>query len=286
MVLVDYNGIAIGSIMGQLNRGEALTENLVKHIILNNIRLYRNKFKEDEWGKMIICCDDLSWRKSVYPEYKAARKTNRDKSKYDWSEIYRLLDIVTNDIKINFPYAVISVENAEADDIIGALTLRELDDPWGSKVAIVSADKDFIQLHMAGQVIQWSPMQQKMVKSESSPKRYLFDHILKGDSSDGVPNVLSPDNTFTDKIRQSPMTKKKMDLIWENRDTPNLGMDDNTYRNYCRNREMIDLTYTPKEIKEDSLRQLENYKYPMRGSIFNYLVENEMKMLLEVIEEF
>jgi len=285
MVLIDYNGIAVGSILGQLNRGEALTENLVKHIILNNIRTYRNKFKQAEWGQMVICCDSFSWRKNVFPEYKASRKTTRAKDKYDWAELYRLLDVVTNDIRTNFPYAVIRVENAEADDIIGAITMNELKDPWGAKVAIVSADKDFIQLHMKDEVIQWSPMQQKMVESPD-PKRYLFDHIFKGDSSDGVPNANSPDNSFTDKIRQKPMRQKDIEHYWENKDTFQGGMPDEVYRNYIRNREMIDLRYTPKEIANDSITQLENYKYPSKGLVFNYLVENKMKMLLEVIEEF
>ena len=285
MVLIDYNGIAVGSVLGQLNRGEPLTENLVKHIILNNLRSYRQKFKAQEWGRMIICCDSWSWRKGVFPEYKANRSTTRAKDKYDWTELYRLLDVVTNDIKNNFQYAVISVDTAEADDIIGALTKYETDKFGGEKVAIVSADKDFIQLHSLGDVIQFSPMQQKMVESPD-PSRYLFDHIFKGDSSDGVPNANSPDNSFTDKIRQKPMRQKDIDNYWDNKDKFQGGMSDEVYRNYCRNLQMIDLAHTPKEIVNDSISQLENYKYPKKGLVFDYLVDNQMKMLLEVIEEF
>ena len=51
MVLVDFNGLAIGSIMGSLNRGEGLSENLVKHIIINNLRIYRKKYSESKYGK-------------------------------------------------------------------------------------------------------------------------------------------------------------------------------------------------------------------------------------------
>jgi len=285
MVLVDYNGISVGSILGQLNRGEVLSESLVKHIILNNIRTYRNRFPEDEWGQMIICLEGLSWRKNYYPEYKASRKTNREKDKYDWTEIYHLLEATADDIRDNFPYAVIKVDNGEADDIIGAITIEEMEKFGGDKVAIVSADKDFIQLHSLGDVVQYSPMQDKMVKDDN-PNRYLFDHVLKGDSSDGVPNILSPDNAFTDKIRQTPMRKKKMDFLWENKDKLEDVMEESEYRNYIRNKVMIDLKLMPDDVKQSAISQLERYKYPSRGNVFNYLVDNKMNMLIECAGEF
>jgi hypothetical protein len=285
MVLVDFAGIAIGSVLGQLNRGEVLSENLVKHIVLNNIRTYRNRFPESEWGRLIVCLEGRSWRRDLFPEYKAARTTNKSKDKYDWTEIYRILDIVSSDIKENFPYAVIQVSNAEADDIIGALTIEEMGKLGADKIAIVSADKDFIQLHTLGEVIQYSPMQDKMVKEEDAG-RYLFDHILKGDSTDGIPNANSPDNTFTDKIRQKPMRKKDMDTYWENRNAYQGGMDDLVYRNYMRNKKMIDLHEMPKDVYNSSIDQLDTYKYPMRGKVFSYLVENKMNMLIECAGEF
>ena len=134
MVLVDFNGLAIGSIMGQLSHGEELSENLVKHIILNNLRIYRNKYKESDYGKMVICCDSRSWRKDVFPEYKASRKTNRAKDKHDWPMIFDLIEDTLNDLRTNFPYAVIKVDGAEADDIIGVLT-KEAAQPLLARVA-------------------------------------------------------------------------------------------------------------------------------------------------------
>jgi hypothetical protein len=285
MVLVDFAGIAIGSVLGQLNKGEKLSENLVKHIVLNNIRTYRNRFPESEWGRLIVCLEGRSWRRDLFPEYKAARTTTKSKDKYDWTEIYRILDIVSSDIKENFPYAVIQVGNAEADDIIGALTIEEMGKLGADKVAIVSADKDFIQLHTLGEVVQYSPMQNKMVKEEDAG-RYLFDHILKGDSTDGIPNANSPDNTFTDKIRQKPMRKKDMDMYWENKNDYQGGMDDLVYRNYMRNKKMIDLHEMPKDVYKSAVDQLETYKYPMKGKVFNYLIENKMNMLIECAGEF
>ena len=284
MVLVDFNGLAIGSIMGQLGRGEELSENLVKHIILNNLRVYRNKYSEAKHGKMVICCDSYSWRKDVFPEYKAARKTNRDKDKHDWQQIFDLIEDTLNDLRENFPYAVIKIDRAEADDIIGALTVHK-SDFGGEDVVIISADKDFIQLQSYGHVEQWSPLFNKMVK-EDNPRRYLFEHLLKGDASDGVPNANSNDDVFITEGRQTPMTKKAIEKYWEHREDLESIMEPNVFRNFVRNVQMIDLTNTPDSIRDEALNIYENYVYPARSNILTYLIEHRMKLLIESSSEF
>jgi len=284
MVLVDFNGLAIGSIMGQLSRGEELSENLVKHIILNNLRVYRNKYPESKHGKMVIACDSYSWRKDVFPEYKAARKANRATDKHDWPMIFDLIEDTLNDLRENFPYAVIKIDSAEADDIIGALTVHKADF-GGEDVVIISADKDFIQLQQYGHVEQWSPMFNKMIK-EDNPRRYLFEHLLKGDSGDGVPNANSHDDVFTTGSRQTPMTQKAIDKYWDNRDDLEMIMKPNVFRNFMRNVQMIDLTNTPDGIREEAINKYENYVYPTRTNILTYLVEHRMKMLVDCAAEF
>ncbi len=284
MVIVDFNGLAIGSIMGQLQRGEELSENLVKHIILNNLRVYRNKYKEADHGKMVIACDSYSWRKDVFPQYKAARKANRESDKHDWQQIFDLIESTLQDLRENFPYAVIKIDSAEADDIIGALTV-EMSDFGGEDVVIISADKDFIQLQQYGHVIQWSPMFNKMIK-EDNPRKYLFEHLLKGDASDGVPNANSHDDVFTTGSRQTPMTQKQIDKYWDNHDDLEMIMKPNVYRNFMRNVQMIDLTNTPDGIREAAINTYKNYKYPSRQNILTYLIENRMKMLIDSAGEF
>ena len=284
MVIVDFNGLAIGSIMGQLSRGEELSENLVKHIILNNLRVYRNKYPESKHGKMVIACDSYSWRKDVFPEYKAARKANRATDKHDWPLIFDLIESTLDDLRENFPYAVIKIDSAEADDIIGALTVHKADF-GGEDVVIISADKDFIQLQQYGHVEQWSPMFNKMIK-EDNPRRYLFEHLLKGDSGDGVPNANSHDDVFTTGSRQTPMTQKAIDKYLDNRDDLEMIMKPNVFRNFMRNVQMIDLTNTPDGIREEAINKYENYVYPTRTNILTYLVEHRMKMLVDCAAEF
>ena len=285
MVLVDFNGLAISSIMGQLSNGEELSENLVKHVILNNLRMYRKKYPATKYDKLVIACDSYSWRKDVYPEYKANRKTTRAKDKHDWTAIFNLIESTLDDIRANFPYAVIKIDKAEADDIIGALTIEKSMPLLGEDVVIVSADKDFIQLQKYGHVIQWSPMFNKAIKDDN-PVKYIFEHILKGDSSDGVPNVLSPDDCLVNHVRQTPMTKKKLAEWWENRANLKEVMPTEVFRNYMRNREMIDLDRIPEHITHQAINDYEDYVYPPRANILPYLIEHRMKMLIDCADEF
>ncbi len=287
MVLVDFSGIAIGSIMGQLSSGQALSESLVKHVIINNIRLFRGKFPQATYGDLVICCDSKNnWRKEAYPEYKANRKKSRDKDKHDWVEIFRLIEDTKKDLRENFPYAVLEIDRAEADDIIGTLTRQATQPLLGDgKVAIVSADKDFIQLHTLGDVVQWTPLFNKFIK-EADPSNYIFEHIMKGDSGDGVPNILSPNNTFVEGIRQKPMTKKRMAEIKDNKMCEGFGLAGEELDNLKRNIKMILLDSTPKDIQEAVIKELEDYKYIERSNILPYLISHKMKMLIECAGEF
>ena len=286
MVIIDFGGVSVGSILGQLHRGESLSNGLVKHVILNNLRSYRVKYPEEKYGRMVVACDSHSWRTDVYPEYKALRRIKRETDSHDWNNLYDFINETIEDLKENFPYAIIKIDGAEADDIIGALSIKAAEPITGEPVVIISADKDFIQLQSLGNVIQWSPMQQKMVECDEGPERYTFNHIMKGDSSDNVPNVLSPDNTFTEQIRQTPLRKKLIDDWWEKKDNLKEAMPEEAFRNYMRNREMIDLNRMPEHIKTESVEIFETYKYKERSNILPYLIENKMKMLIENVGEF
>ena len=153
---------------------------------------------------------------------------------------------------------------------------------------IISSDKDFIQLHKYNNVEQWSPITKKYIKHEN-PYQYLFEHIFKGDSSDGVPNVLSDDDTFTsDGKRQSPLTQKKINLWLQNLDDLQSVMKEVEYRNYQRNKTVIDLSEMPKNVREDILDKYNNYNMSKLQSskVLNFLVKNRMTNLIESAQEF
>ena len=218
-------------------------EELIRHMILNSIRMYNKKYR-DEYGEMVICADGMhTWRKDYYPQYKAHRKKNRQTSELDWNEIFRVLNMVRDEIKENLPYKVIHMEGCEADDIIGALVYETQEFGKHQPCMIISSDKDFKQLQKFKNVKQFSPAQKVLVE-EKHPRQYSFEHICRGDAGDGVPNVLSPDNCFTDGLKQTPLRKTVIDFWVENLDN----MPEEIKRNYQRNKTLIDLSEIPKHI--------------------------------------
>ena len=281
MIILDFNGIAIGNVITQKLE---IQEDMIRHMILNSIRMYNKKFR-NEYGQMVIACDSSSWRKDYFPNYKFKRKSGREESSLDWNEIFRIINMVREEIEQNIPWKVIKVDNAEADDIIGAIAIESQEFGKNEPIMIVSADKDFIQLHKYSNVRQYSPMTKKFIE-DKNPITYITEHVFKGDSSDGVPNVLSPDNTFVDGIRQSPVTKKKIADWIENIDNLENYMDADVYRNYCRNKKMIDLHEMPSDLKDTIINTYENTKAASKLKVLNYLIKKRCKLLIESVEEF
>jgi hypothetical protein len=282
MILMDFSGIAIATIaVNKVN-----DENMLRHMILNSIRMYNKKFKP-EYGQMILCCDGPNnWRKTYYPQYKANRKKSRDESGFDWQEAFRIMHLVKEEIKENFPYKVLHIDQCEADDIIGTLTENTQEFGQYEDVMIVSSDKDFLQLQQYSNVRQWSHMQKKELK-DTNPKVNLIEKILTGDSGDGVPNVLSHDDTFVNGERQVPLSKKKKEAIVEDLADGELLYAASWYRNFQRNETLIDLHKTPTAIKEEIIKEFNLQNPKDNGArVFPYLINKNMKMLIESVEEF
>lgn len=281
MILIDYSQIALSNIIVQkLN-----DENMIRHMILNSIRMYNKKYR-NEYGQMIICADGMNtWRKDFYPEYKANRKKSRDNSSMDWVEIFKILHTVRDEIRDYLPYKVIHMEGIEADDIIATLTMQTQEFGQDEPVMIISSDKDFIQLQKFKNVKQFSPIQKKIV-TDKNPRTYLFNHIMRGDSSDGIPNVLSADDTFISEKNQTPLRQKKIDEWLENSDNLRDVMDEDTYRNYQRNKKLIDLTDIPEEIQESIINNFNGQTKTPNMKVLNYLIKKRCNNLIEVVEEF
>jgi hypothetical protein len=280
MILVDMNQISVASVMMHLHmtKQTAPDEDMVRHMILNSLRMYRMRFC-DEYGELVLCYDSKHyWRRDYYPEYKHSRKKGREKSTNDWDAIFEVLNAIKAELKEFFPYKHLEVYGAEADDIIAALC-GELEFDNG-KTLILSGDKDFIQLQKFRNVTQYSPITKKFINGVD-PDIYLSEHVLKGDSSDGVPNVLSPDNTFVDGLRQKPLSKKKIQTMVGG-EFPN----DEVKRNFQRNKRLIDLKESPPELFFDILKEYKDAPDGDRSKLLNYFTQKRLRNLVESINEF
>ena len=280
MLIFDFNQIAIANLMEQIGSSKTpVDEGLVRHMVLNTIRANRRKF--NDYGEVVIACDNKHyWRRGVFPYYKAHRKKNREDSGHDWATIFECLNKVRDELKVNSPYKVIDVEGAEADDIIGVLTKKY--SPT-EKVMILSSDKDFVQLHTNPNVSQYSPTLKKSIRTDDAT-RQLKELIITGDRGDGIPNILSEDNSIADGIRQKPITSKRMEEMM-NTVIPVEG-NDTMKRNWARNQQLIDLSYTPESMVKSILDTYESIKPATRQQFMNYMIANRLKNLLEVIDEF
>ena len=274
------NQIALASLMMNLNMNKSDTadEKMVRHMILNSIRLYRTKYFQ-EYGEVILSWDSKhSWRRDYFPQYKASRRKGRQKSDLNWDSIFEFLNRIKSEFKENLPYKFIEVYGTEADDIIAVLCKNFQDE----NIMIISGDKDFIQLQKYSNVKQWSPITKKYINGYN-PHIYLKEHIFKGDTSDGVPNVLSPDNTFTDGLRQRPLGRKKIQT-WLNIDIDDL--QDEVKRNYQRNNQLINLDNIPEDLEKEIMVDFCEAQCGDRSKLLNYFIKNKLKELTESIGEF
>ena len=286
MILIDLNQVMISNLMMQPDLVKKIDENLIRHMVLNSIRMYNVKFHET-YGKIIICADDKGyWRRDIFPYYKASRKKDRAASPYDWNLIFETLNKIREEIKENFPYKVIQVDKTEADDVIGTICHaygKYLNNESTERILILSSDKDFMQLQKFSNVDQYSPMAKKFLRT-SNAGAMLKEHIIRGDRGDGIPNILSADSTFVNEERQRPVQEKKLN-IWINQE-PEDFCDSMMLRNYKRNESLIDLSKIPQEYQDKILDAFENVKENGKDKIFNFFIKNRMRNLMEHIQEF
>lgn len=286
MIIMDFSQVTIASVMAQLGNhtNVDVQEDLLRHMVLNTIRTNNVKFR-NEFGQLIIACDNRDyWRKKVFPFYKGHRKADREKSEINWTAIFNSINTIKEELKQFSPYPVIEVEHAEADDVIGSLC-NEFGAVLGQgqeKILILSGDKDFAQLQKYTNVSQYDPVRKRKITT-NDPEDFLLEHIIKGDRGDGIPNIFSDDDCIIAGNRQKPVTAKKLSVIKEQIKQQKLNGEE---RNYVRNRQLIDLSYVPSEIKILVMMQYSQQNNKDRSNLFNYFVKHKLKNLTECIGDF
>lgn len=281
---MDFSQVAIASFMAQLSgiKKNELSEDLFRHIVLNTIRTNLVKFKK-EYGDLVIACDNKNyWRKQLFPYYKAHRKIERDATDIDWTLIFNSINNIKDELREFFPYKVMEIESVEADDIIATLCEKHgaILGNGAERIMILSGDKDYIQLQKFSNVDQFDPVRKKTI-SHNNPEQFLKEHILKGDRGDGIPNVLSPDDIFITGGRQKPLTQKRIDVLIESE-----SYEGDVALYYERNKNLIDFTCIPTNIKTTIIEQFDSQPKKGREKLFNYFIKYKLKNLTENIGDF
>jgi len=283
-VLVDLNQVLISNLMQHLKtitKSHEMNEDLIRHMCINTIRSSVRQFKS-KYPNVILCCDNKKyWRKEYFPFYKAQRKHDREASGLDWSMIFDTLNKIRDELKVSFPYKVLDVDGAEADDVIAVLTARLAPN---ANILILSSDKDFAQLQKYPNVTQYSPILKRFIKIDN-PKAYIREHIIKGDRGDGIPNFLSADNTFVLGERQKVINSKRLQE-WISQDAETFCTTDIMLRGYKRNQTLVDFDYIPGEIQKKIVEAFDNTKPATRETMLNYFIDKGLKVMIESIGDF
>lgn len=295
IVLCDFSQMVISSVAANVEDVKNDPKNLIKHIALNQLLALKKRFG----GKLILCCDSRGdyWRKKEFQYYKGHRKHHKDDTGMDWELVYETLNELKVELAENFPYIVLEVPGAEADDLIAVLVKHFdenelsntglIDEP--QEVVIASTDGDFQQLQKYRNVQQWNNVQKKMIKCKN-PKQYLIEHICTGDAGDNIPNIVTGDWWARDRAddvstrakgfkqaRLEDFYKKGIDAC----------VDEEERRNFKRNERLVDFDFIPFELSD---RILSIYtRYEVKGSnarIFNYLMAHRMKLLMSSAQDF
>lgn len=282
MILIDNTQLLLSTIFTQVKDISTIDEEMVRHIALNTYRMYRTKFK-GKYGEIVLCQDANSWRKEIFPHYKANRKKDRQGSEAKWDRAMSIMSKIRDEVRDNFPYKHMRINRCEADDVIAVLCKNfHKQEP----IIIISSDKDFAQLQQYPGVEQYSPTTKNKVVCKD-PVATLNEHIIRGDSGDGVPNVLSDGDCFViDGKRQKPITAKRLTELQESLGSDNLFFDESIRKNWERNKTLIDLSKIPPDVEAAILNKWEEPHDSSRSKLINYFMEHRLKNLMECIDEF
>lgn len=284
MIIFDFSQLVLSSVFTQpadmLENKHALS--FSRHLVLNQLRNIKStvskKYKKPNSNIVLACDGQHYWRRQYYSFYKSHRKENREKSKYDFAKVFSILDTLLLEFKEHFPYRVLKVYESEADDVIATLAASY---HTFEPIFIVSSDKDFKQLQKYSNVYQYNPFKKTWIV-EKNPEDVLMEMIIRGDGGDGIPNLLSADNSLVDNIRQKPITVKVLKDIKEQ-----TVFERETLTHWKRNKTLIDFDEIPAYIRDSIIKEYDSYDLSHgRSKLYGYFVSNQLNNLLDSIQDF
>jgi len=296
-IVVDYSGVGIAAVTAcveDLKMGEEHLKTFIPTVIISSILNIKKKFSK-EYGEVIVCTDSSPyWRTEVFPYYKIGRDAAKEKSDLPWELIYKYLNITKIALKEHFPYKVLMVPKAEADDLM-AIVVRDIIPQFAvqeglfsepEKCLIVSNDKDMSQLMSLGHVKQYSPRKRMYAKLDCSVKEYLRRLILTGDAADFIPNVFSPNDSFYTKTRQKAATEKKMLPFLEAKNLLEGTDDPIIKKRIIENNRLVNFNAIPSFIINDTIDAYNIEPVGNKMSMLKYFSENRIRLLMNELDNF
>lgn len=314
MFFVDYNQVALANIFMFLKElkgdvSEKEVKDICRHGIITSLISYKKKFSQ-EYGEIIITADYGNyWREDIFPEYKANREKGREESNLNWDLIFKCLNDIRDEIKETFPWRLLRVPRCEADDIIAILCKYTQNNEFSSSgmfdepqsTLIIASDGDNQQLTIYDNVRQWCPRKKAYLPklSKKELKMYTIEHVVKGDSGDGIPNIFMHENFFvekTGKARQKSVTQNVLDLFFEHgqgafellpmekQETESKYRQriNQAWRRYEQNAKLVLYENIPSEIEKSILESYHN-STPVGSvdAVRKYFIKNRCRLLMD-----
>lgn len=279
-----------------------------RFVIMERLADILAKYKGKYGPEVVLACDASGryWRKDEFKYYKARRKAGRDQfNTIDWPAVFDFKDRILEDMRTFSAFKVVEVPRAEGDDVAAVLALEY---GHAQPILIVSRDKDYTQLMQYGNISIHCPDKNRLLAAPKNPQADLLEHIIRGDTVDDIPNVLSDDNVFvTDGLRQVTMTAKRYQYLV---DVPVCSWDDpeviqarlapkkpadlsrdidimsKAKANMTRNQNLIDLRMVPDDLRQSIL---DKYNEPVKRGprgMFDYFYKYSLTRLMDKVSYF
>ena len=258
-LLIDISPLAYRTLFANKEDFKMLGENILRHNLLGSIFYYIDRFKPN---KVFVCfeCDGKNWRKEKFDFYKAQRKEAREKQDVNWDEFYSFTSSFYNELKENFPFYVLKHDKLEADDIVSILVKKFL----GNDNIMITNDGDYKQLLKYPGVKFFDSM--KGIFNEcDSPKKFLETKIIMGDRSDNIPPIRP---RFGEKTAEKLIESEEIYKMLNEVDPD--GQPCELKRNYDRNKLLIDLENTPRDLVESLENMVDEYQPPTSKYMVTY----------------
>lgn len=248
------------------------------HIMINSIN---KNFSREEADHVVFCLEGESWRKTIYPQYKAGRRLARQELTEAEQEenklIYEAYEDFCQFLTTQTNCTVLQNPIAEADDLIARWVALHPQDLH----TIISSDSDFHQLLAPNVEIYngitdqrmnlegwWNDRDQPVLEKKTGepkeaidPEYALFMKCIRGEKGKESDNI---DSAYPGVREKNTKKKKGIRAAFEDRNIKGLdwnnfmqerwagkdGKDRIVAEEYQRNVLLIDLTAQPDDVKE------------------------------------
>lgn len=270
-------------------------ENILRHAIINSFTTLKKRFGA-EYGELIIAVDGKkNFRKDIYEHYKAGRAEARKKSDIPWNIVFDIVHRLVDEAKENWPWAVIEVDRAEADDVMFVLvedianhntqSVGVMDDDEPEKVLLDTRDQDMFQIHRPG-LRQWDSRDRKFITLPSGMTAEAFrkDLIIRGDTTDGVENVFTPLGTLiTPGVRQTACIAKRMNSVLQFENIFDYDLDPVIKERIKMNHQLVSSQGIPLDVRDEIVSKYKNRTINKKMKMLQYLQKHRCIRLIDEI---